>query len=550
MKKNKGHLKTALLAALLLQLSAGWIYAGEGGNNAEAEPASSAAAPRPQTEYFLNLMPLYLQPLNDPLLRFGWGLSFEAEIRPRPFLGVFVRGEYQNLSVNTLSPLSIWKGSVGVGYNHHFGNRLSLCADVFAGLYRVTEGPVNSSGVSAGLRLSLKYKVHPAISAGAAAGYGHYMSNFANILYAGPSLSFNVRELFNNEARVQMRIVQASPVFPVLYSWYEENSFAEVEIINKEPNAIKGLRVYFFQESYMDEPMLCGESAILEKDGAFPVELRAFFNERIMELLERSDTAGTVIVEYRSLGKKYRRELPLDIPLYHRNALSWADDRRASVFVSSRDTAVMGFSKYVHSAIRRSTDSRVSRDMQYAMALFETLRLYGMHYIIDPSSAYENMVGTDAVDFLQFPYQTLLYRGGDCDDLSILSCALMESAGIDTAFITIPGHIYMAFSPGLEAGEAKRLMNESAFILQDGKVWIPLEITLLRENFMKAWQVGAQEWKKAGGEARLYPLKECREHYQPVNVPQTATLTLPAREDIAGTFEEILRQLPKGQAGE
>ena len=56
---------------------------------------------------------------------------------------------------------------------------------------------------------------------------------------------------------------------------------------------------------------------------------------------------------------------------------------------------------------------------------------------------------TVSVDFLQFPYQTLLYHGGDCDDLSILNCSLFEALGIQTAFITIPGHIYMAYEISL-----------------------------------------------------------------------------------------------------
>ncbi len=41
--------------------------------------------------------------------------------------------------------------------------------------------------------------------------------------------------------------------------------------------------------------------------------------------------------------------------------------------------------------------------------------------------------------------------GGDCDDLSILVCSLFEAVAIDTAFITVPGHIFMAFDSGLKS---------------------------------------------------------------------------------------------------
>jgi transglutaminase-like putative cysteine protease len=40
-----------------------------------------------------------------------------------------------------------------------------------------------------------------------------------------------------------------------------------------------------------------------------------------------------------------------------------------------------------------------------------------------------------------------MYRAGDCDDLSILYCSLLEAIGIRTAFVTIPGHIFMPSTP-------------------------------------------------------------------------------------------------------
>ena len=80
-----------------------------------------------------------------------------------------------------------------------------------------------------------------------------------------------------------------------------------------------------------------------------------------------------------------------------------------------------------------------------ALGIFEALRLYGMNYVRDPGSAYDLLsVDSMAVDYLQFPYQTLQYKAGDCDDLSILYCTLLEAVGIETAFVTVPGHIYMA----------------------------------------------------------------------------------------------------------
>jgi hypothetical protein len=75
--------------------------------------------------------------------------------------------------------------------------------------------------------------------------------------------------------------------------------------------------------------------------------------------------------------------------------------------------------------------------------------------VIDPASSFvEISEDAAALDSLNYPYQTLYYWGGNCDDLSILYCSLLEALGVDTACITIPGHIYAAFDTGAEEGPA------------------------------------------------------------------------------------------------
>lgn len=130
------------------------------------------------------------------------------------------------------------------------------------------------------------------------------------------------------------------------------------------------------------------------------------------------------------------------------------------------------------------------------MALHETLTLYGLNYVIDPTTPYKEFSKKrQEIDFLQFPKQSLDYRAGDCDDLSILNCALLGSVGIETAFITIPGHIFMAFSIDMTPDEArKRFLRADELIFREDKTWIPVEITEIGGGFLKAWQRGAKQW--------------------------------------------------------
>jgi len=171
-----------------------------------------------------------------------------------------------------------------------------------------------------------------------------------------------------------------------------------------------------------------------------------------------------------------------------------------------------------------------------------------MNYAIDPNSSYiELSENSAAIDFLQFPSQTLTYRAGDCDDLSILYTALLESVNIRTAFITIPGHIYMAFSLGLDEQEAKKEFThtEDFMFMENGdgvtEAWVPVEITLVTDGFTEAWETGARQWRDASskGQAAFYPIRSAWEHYEPVSISGTALpLLFPSTDEILASYKE------------
>ena len=171
----------------------------------------------------------------------------------------------------------------------------------------------------------------------------------------------------------------------------------------------------------------------------------------------------------------------------------------------------------------------------YAAALFEALRLYRISYVIDPSSSYIALSDDEtAIDSLNYPYETLYYRGGDCDDLSILFCSLLEVLDIESAFITIPGHIYIAFNVGDNDWQA----NSRNVIELDGKRWLPLEITVPSAGFSRAWGIGARQWLSAGKEATLYPIREAWKIYPSVTVPGSGD-----QPPIMPEWEEIIQAL-------
>ena len=441
----------------------------------------------------------------------------------------------------TLSSANVMRANVGVGFYIPLTERFAILPSINGGVYSLSVSDERKNSIFFGGGLSFIYRINPHLSFETPFLIEFNRGVFADI-GAAPGITFNLTKMFRRDTLISMNVKEMKPIFPVLYSWYEKNPFATITITNEEEVGITDVSVSFFQGQYMTQPQHCGYRKRVEKEDSFDVDLVAFFNEQMLELIEKVDTLGSVIVEYRVLGQKKRKTFPITLGIYGRNSMSWDDDRRAAVFVSSKDPAAMLFSRHVTSSVRNNLRSGVPLNIQYAMGIFEALDEFGINYVIDPNSSYSDNVGSTSIDFLQFPYQTLMYRGGDCDDLSILTCSLFESVGVHTAFITIPGHIFIAFDSGVKQKNAWRYFNSlDEYIISDGEIWVPLEITLSDEGYTKAWRVGAREWHVAArtNEAMLYKMCDSWDLYKPVGVSGAkAKFTLPEKKQLLSRFSD------------
>ncbi|MCR5064036.1 MAG: hypothetical protein K6A89_12220 [Treponema sp.] len=498
-----------------------------------------------QGQFLVSLFPHFTKPFGEAhQIQYGIGGGVNVTWRPVKVVNVFAQGDYLSMALPGVDPITILNGSVGAGYHFDFSDRIGLDCNVDFGLYNAKASERSITGLSGGLSIVFSYRFNPVVSAMVSTSGTHFASASSPLMIVNagisPGVTFNITELFNNSTNIELNSVELAPVFPALYSWYENNSFGKVQITNNEEYDITDVTISFFQPQYMAHEKECVKIKKIKKGETAEADLLAFFEEQMLELTERTDTNSLITVKYSCLGRKRTQSFMLDVPVYGRNNMSWDDDRRAAVFVSSKDPAAMQFAKYVASLVREDQRTEVPMNIQYALGIFEALNQFGINYVVDPSSAFEDNVGTSSIDFLQFPYQTLMYKGGDCDDLSILFCSLFEAVGIRTAFITVPGHIFMAFDSGLNAAEAEeKLRYLYNYIIVDDEVWVPLEITMTDEGFYKAYRYGSREWMKAysQGTAAMYKMEDSWKIYPPISVPgASAKFSMPEEEDVTNAF--------------
>lgn len=156
------------------------------------------------------------------------------------------------------------------------------------------------------------------------------------------------------------------------------------------------------------------------------------------------------------------------------------------------------YSKNVLSRYKGTIDS-VSSELkvfQKVKILFNEF-VKNMVYVSDPRAD---------VDHVQFPDETIKLKGGDCDDFSVCFSSLLESIGIETAFVDYKNpdgvsHVNLMINTQLLPGQSSLVTNnDKKFLVRrnsDGidQIWIPLETTSLN-NFDSAWSVASEKFEK------------------------------------------------------
>jgi tetratricopeptide (TPR) repeat protein len=108
----------------------------------------------------------------------------------------------------------------------------------------------------------------------------------------------------------------------------------------------------------------------------------------------------------------------------------------------------------------------------------------------------------------------------------------------------------MAFNLGMPPDEAKRMfLNPGDLIFRDDTAWLPVEVTMLQEGFLKAWEMGAKQWREhdLAGNAGFFPIHEAWSEYEPVGLTGTSSgLSFPEQElvmeQFAGTVNRFVER--------
>jgi tetratricopeptide (TPR) repeat protein len=495
-----------------------------------------------------------------------------------PRVGAGVGLGYALAPLQAVTAVSLISGGAAAGLDWPLVAKLELNAALQAGWYLALAHNGMGTGNNPFLRadVGVSWRLSPQLSVGGGLAYRNYFGFYndlvlgatANLALGGRPAGMPVRpspprEIPGREPGaprklsgkgVEISSSSMAGVFPVFYKYYASRPLGSITLVNQEKSPVEDLKVSFLVKRYMDNPQPCPAADRIEAGDTLEVPLQGLFTNAITEITESEIVSANVILEYTLKGKPARKELVENVRIHSRNAMVWDDDRKAAAFVTAKDPGVLLFSKNIVSATEGKGSRALNRNLLLAVAVLQGLKEYQASYTRDPTTPYDRLSqDAKAIDFLQFPRETLQYRAGDCDDLSILYCALLESLAVQTAFVTVPGHIYAAVDLGISAQEAaKSFSRADDLVVQDGVVWLPVEVTELKSGFLKAWQSGAKSWRDnvPAGQAALLPVREAWQIYEPVGyIGERVSFELPPDSVIASSYlGEVVRFIEQEMA--
>ncbi|UCF97735.1 MAG: tetratricopeptide repeat protein [Spirochaetaceae bacterium] len=459
-----------------------------------------------------------------------------------------------------------WYITPGLGYANRFSKNFEIGLELSGGVSEAifpnldpTEprGSLNLLG-SAAVKISLDPSYNMNIDISPGVKYLHSLSpleRFNGFVY---SIGFSANYRFGEDPDAPQAIIrsikiselQFPPLFAAMQSYYSKNPFGRVTITNVEQFPIFDLVVSFFQAGFMDTPTKLATIPRLESGESRIVDISASFSEEIFTTVGIVPLTGEIIAEYNSRNRPAKQSFSISYDLYDKTALTWDDDQKVGAFITSADSALRNYTSFVRQAAKDYVLDSFSESLQVAMQIFYGLKEIGCIYQIDPTSPFTQVQENPMlVDSINLPRNTLKNLTGDCDDLTVLYCALLETVGIESAYITVPGHIYAAFNTKVPSRSYQKVHPEKNMTLNiNGELWVPVEITMIgTHDFLSAWRKGIEQFMvlESTPEKRVITFTaQAQDLYRPVGLRETDLgLQYGNQKQIVAFFKDAMDRL-------
>jgi len=335
-----------------------------------------------------------------------------------------------------------------------------------------------------------------------------------------------------NRNPLEVSRIEIEPLYPSLKEYYRDHPIGSITLFNTRNVCIQNVNLTVIIPNITDAWIeLRGLSVLANSE--LEVDIFALLNNSVFTLCKTGECeqVAELRLEYDYDFQSYTDRQNFRVRLLRNEAMNWNDRKQLGCFINPQDNNLRSF--VVNSILPVFTameHPQTSANILNAAQIYAFYHANEVRYLADPSSS--NISGVSN-DYIQYPFQTLELKRGDCDDLLVLLAASLSTIGVETGFIDIPGHVMLVFDSGLDATQITRSgFNTQHFIHRYTKFWIPVETTLLgKESFNRSWLHAINRYQEIFSQGILPDLIEfsdSQRSYPPVSytgVPNPGNFT-------------------------
>jgi hypothetical protein len=290
-----------------------------------------------------------------------------------------------------------------------------------------------------------------------------------------------------------------SDIYPVYYQFYKNYPIALVTVRNMVGHPIE-VNISSAVKGYSQRTK---DSGFMRLNGGETrdIPVSVYFDHHLLDNNFDDSVILDMDVQVKA-ATSYTDELSTELVIRGKNA--WNGDMEwLPLFLTPENESIRDLARRTALSIEGKIEPGLEK-FNHAQALFHKLYELDIKYLSDPNVAF------DKDDRVQFAEKTVDAGSGDCDDLVVLYASLLESVGIQTAFVEVRdpdkelAHLYLLFNSGVRAEDGSLISNnEKRYIVRENNsgqstVWIPVETTLIEENFEQAWNYAAMAYLQDG----------------------------------------------------
>ncbi len=354
-------------------------------------------------------------------------------------------------------------------------------------------------------------------------------------LIAGGDLAIRPSDERENLPPLEIMELWIDELFPARHPRYAHEAVGRLVVANHGAHAVSHMDVEVECPAFLEVPWVMHAGPIAPGTIDSLLLLIPFSGARLMAVRDETQTVVRVTLTWSRGGEEKQRAATTTVTVHSRNAVDWNDVRSACAFVTPSAPVVEGVARRAMSTALQGQQD-LPGSLARAFKIVQALSSFELAYTPDPPSPV-----SAAYDHMQFSNETLRLGAGDCEDTAVLLGSCLENGDLPVQLLLTQDHVFAAFNTGLYSKDGFLISpDRERFLVLDGRIWLPIETTLLSQGFLRAWNEGVQTYRaleKTGDYLERVDVRRGWRIYPPAGTPGDDGFT--KMPDMAGASAEL-----------